>query len=88
MQDLKGCLGAQQLTNLQKSLNTLFQLDDSSQNRVRMSYAKSFNEQMLICTYVSAAAFIIALFTLSRHPPSVAEHQARKSALEKKSETP
>jgi hypothetical protein len=84
--DLSESLSATQLENLQQSLSTISSLDLSQQAAVAMVFSNSFNEQMRVCTYLSAVAVIVALFTWQRNPASVAENKARQatSAAENK----
>jgi hypothetical protein len=66
---------------LQQSLSTISNLDLSQQAAVATVFSNSFNEQMRICTYLSAVAVIVALFTWQRNPVSVAENKARQAAI-------
>jgi hypothetical protein len=53
----------------------------SQQAAVATVFSNSFNEEMRVCTYLSAVGVIVALFTWQRNPASVAENKARQAAL-------
>ena len=44
-------------------------------------YSDAFNEQMRICTYVSAVALLAALSTYQKNPPSVAAMREKQTAV-------
>jgi hypothetical protein len=79
--NLSEALNVTQLKNLQQSLSTLSSLDLSQQAAVAVVFSNAFNEQMRVCTYSSAVALIVALFTWQRNPASVLENKARQLAL-------
>jgi hypothetical protein len=79
--NLAEALSVTQLKNLQQSLSTLSSLELSQQAAVAIVFSNSFNEQMRICTYSSALALIVALFTWKRNPACVVECKAKQLAL-------
>lgn len=79
--DLKNIIDPQQLAGLQKSLNTLDQLEKSKQRQVRHVFAEAFNKEMRVCMYVSTAAFVLSFLTLSRHATSVTEHRKNQQEM-------
>jgi hypothetical protein len=68
------------LHNLQQSLATIADLPPQEQAAVVKVYAQSFNDQMRICTYVSAFGVLAALFTFQRHPIDIATVKRRQEA--------
>lgn len=63
------------LLNLKTFLNSMASLTPSEQTAIATVYTESFNQQMRICTYLSAACIIAALGTFQRSPASVAARQ-------------
>ena len=78
--DLPGILSPTQLTNLQQSITTIFDLEPQQQVKVAEAFADSFNKQMRFCMYLSAVAVVVALFTLQKNPASVADAESEQSA--------
>ena len=79
--ELSGILDNVQLRNLKQSLNTIGSLDPSEQAAVSTVYAKSFNQQMRFCTYLSAACVVAALGTFSKTPASVKAAREKQDAI-------
>lgn len=69
--DLSDILTPSQLQAIQQSLTTIGTLTESQQAAVANVFAESFNQQMRVCTYISAATFVAALLTWQKNPPSV-----------------
>jgi hypothetical protein len=65
---LSGSLSASELKNLQQSLSTLSSLKPEQQFAVGNVFASSFNDQMRVCTYISAFTVLAALGTLQKTP--------------------
>ena len=84
--DLKNVIDPQQLAGLQRSLNTLDQLEKSKQRQVRHVFAEAFNKEMRVCMYVSIAAFVLSFLTLSRHATSVAAHRKKQQEMGRRQE--
>lgn len=79
--DLPGILSPTQLSNLQQSITTIFDLEPKQQIRVAQVFAKSFNNEMRLCMYLSVAALVVALLTWQKKPASSAYDKSHPSAL-------
>jgi hypothetical protein len=73
--DLPNSLSPTQLSNLQQSITTIYDLDLQQQAEVAKVFASSFNQQMRICTYLSAVALVVAIFTWQKNPANVEDSQ-------------
>lgn len=71
-------LNPTQLLNLETFLSSIASLTPSEQAAVATVYTESFNQQMRVCTYLSAACIIAALGTFQRSPASVAARQDKE----------
>ena len=78
---LAGDLDPARIKSLEQSLNTISTLSPANQSRVVQLYSDAFNEQMRICTYVSAAALLAAFATYQKNPPSVAAMREKQAAV-------
>ena len=79
--NLAGVLDPAQLRNIEQSLSTILRLNLSDRAVVGKVYAESFNEQMRLCTFLSAACVVASLGTLLRNPPSVAAAKEKQDAV-------
>ena len=79
--DLSGTLTDDQIGALEKSLNTLKDLNLSEQGLVAQVYADSFNDQMRICTYLSILGLLAAIATYQKTPASVAAMKEKQQAV-------
>lgn len=68
--DLPGILSPTQLSSLQQSITTIFDLEPQQQIRVAEVFAKSFNNEMRLCMYLSVVALVVALLTWQKNPTS------------------
>ena len=75
---LSGSLTPAALHNLQQSLSTISDLPPEQQLEVVEVYAKSFNQQMRIATYVSAFCVIAALCTWQKNPVDIGAARERE----------
>ncbi|KAL4971259.1 major facilitator superfamily domain-containing protein [Aspergillus desertorum] len=66
--DLQGILSGLQIDALQSSPKIIDSLNASQAAAVRQAYSDAFSQSLRICVYMSAAAFVAALFTWQRHP--------------------
>lgn len=82
---LATALDPARLKDLEQSLNTIVTLSPADQRLVARLYAYAFNEQMRICTYISAAALLAAIATYQKHPASVAAMREKQNAMVAKS---
>jgi hypothetical protein len=80
--DLSGTLSPTQVSNLQQSITTIFDLDPREQVKVAGVFANSFKTQMRICMYLSAAALVAALFTWQKNPASVADSKSQPDTVD------
>ena len=78
--DLPGILTPTQLTSLHQSITTIFDLEPQQQFKVAEAFADSFNKQMRVCMYLSAAAVIVALFTWQKNPVGIGDAESHQSA--------
>jgi hypothetical protein len=78
--DLPGILTPTQLTSLHQSITTIFDLEPQQQFKVAEAFADSFNKQMRVCMYLSAAAVIVALFTWQKNPVGIEDAESHQSA--------
>lgn len=79
--DLSGTLTDSQIRSLERSLDTLKDLNFSEQGLVAQVYAESFNAQMRICIYLSVVGLVAALATYQRIPPSIAAMREKQKAV-------
>ena len=75
---LVSVLDATELSNLQRSLSTVEDLQLEQQGAVGKVYSEAFNQQMRICTYVSVLCLLASVATFSRHPASIEDAKARQ----------
>ncbi|KAL8699912.1 MAG: hypothetical protein Q9201_005739 [Fulgogasparrea decipioides] len=80
---LSGVLDAAKIKSLKQSLDTMSDLSPVNQGLVAQVYKNSFNEQMRICTYLSAAALLAAIATYQKHPASVQAMRDKQTAMTK-----
>ncbi|KAL8730918.1 MAG: hypothetical protein Q9181_004490 [Wetmoreana brouardii] len=83
--NLAGVLDAAKIKSLKQSLDTMSDLSPVNQGLVVKVYKNSFNEQMRICTYLSAAALLAAIATYQRHPASVQAMRNKQTAMTEES---
>jgi hypothetical protein len=86
--DLADTLSPIQLSNLQQSITTIFDLEPQQQANVAEVFADSFNKQLRVCMYLSAAALVVAIFSWQKNPASVDDTQLQPSALAETREVP
>ena len=79
--DLQGILTPSQLTYLRQNLSEIDDLDPGQQLAVVLSIARSFDDQLRICTYLAAACVVVSLFTFSRHPTDLLKRKELGDAL-------
>ena len=79
--DLGSVLDAEQIHGLRQSLNVVSSFSEQQQEAVRGTFAKSFNDQLRICTYVSAACWVIAWGAWSRTPVDLVKRKEAHDAL-------
>lgn len=77
---LAGVLEPAKIKSLEQSLNTISDLSPANRGLVAQMYTISFNDQMRICTYLSAAA-LAASATYQEHPASVKAVRDRQNAM-------
>ena len=77
---LTGILDPAQIKSLEQALDSISVLNPASQALVERIYTDAFNEQMRICTYVSAAALLAAILTYQKNPPAVAARKKNQNA--------
>lgn len=82
---LAGVLDPGRIKSLEQSLSTISTLSPANRGLVAQLYTDAFNEQMRICTYLSAAALLAAVATYQKNPASVAAMRAKQNAMAKKS---
>ena len=82
---LAGVLDPARIKSLEQSLNTISTLSPANQGFVAQIYTDAFNEQMRICTYLSAAALLAAVTTYQRNPASVAAMREKQNAVAEES---
>lgn len=75
---LAGVVAPVGIKAIQQSVNAVAALSPANQGLVTEAYSDAFNEQMRICTYLSAAAFVISLATYQKTPPSIAAMRERQ----------
>lgn len=80
--ELVDILTPAQLRNLEQSLTTILRLNAADRAAVAVVYAASFNSQMRICTYLSAAGIVAAMGTFLKKPASIAT--AKEKEMEKR----
>ncbi|KAI5295855.1 hypothetical protein KEM52_006698 [Ascosphaera acerosa] len=68
---LKGMVSDDMLSNLQHTLLAAVDLPPAQQLVVRRVFAKSFQQNMLICMVVTAGALLLGLLTYQAEPPSL-----------------
>lgn len=73
------------IKSLEQSLSTISTLSPANQGLVAQLYTDAFNEQMRICTYLSAAALFAALATYQKNPASVAARRVKQNAMARES---
>ena len=67
--------------SLEQSLKNISTLTTDDQALVAQMYKDAFNEQMRICTYLSAVALVAALATYLKNPASVAAKKERQDVV-------
>ncbi|KAL9103460.1 MAG: hypothetical protein Q9163_001488 [Psora crenata] len=77
---LAGALDPPRIKSLQQSLSTISTLSPANQGLVAQLFSEAFNDQMRICTYLSAATLLAAIATYQKNPPSVAAMKERQNA--------
>ncbi|KAL8719830.1 MAG: hypothetical protein Q9225_003208 [Loekoesia sp. 1 TL-2023] len=82
---LVGVLDAAKIKSLEQSLNTISDLSPANQGLVAQMYTNAFNDQMRICTYLSAAALLAAIATYQKHPASVQAMRDKQNAMAEES---
>lgn len=82
---LTGVLDPGRIKSLEQSLSTISTLSPANRDLVAQLYTDAFNEQMRICTYLSAAALLAAVATYQKNPASVAAMRAKQNAMAEKS---
>ena len=70
-----------QIKSLEQSLNNIATLSPVNQGLVAQMYTDAFNEQMRICTYISATALLAAIATYQKTPASVAAMREKQNAM-------
>jgi ABC-type uncharacterized transport system permease subunit len=75
---LGGSLTPTALHSLEQSLTTISDLPPDQQQKVIDVYSTSFNEQMRICTYVSAFCVIAAICTFRKNPVNIEAARERE----------
>ena len=78
---LAGVLDPARIKSLEQSLNNISTLSPVNQSLVVQMYSDAFNEQMRICTYVSAVALLAAFATYQKNPASVAAMREKQTAV-------
>ena len=73
------------IKSLEQSLKNISTLTIADQGLVAQMYKDAFNEQMRICTYLSAVALLAALGTYQKNPASVAAMRERQNLITKES---
>jgi hypothetical protein len=84
---LGGSLSSTALHNLQQSLSTIANLPPEEQAAVVKVYAQSFNDQLRICTYVSAFGVVAALCTYQRNPVDIAAVKQKQEMIQEEKES-
>ena len=79
--DLSSLLTAQQVYALRQSLNALPSFSEEQQEAVRTTFARSFNDQLRICTYVSAVCWVVVLASWSRSPVDLTKRKEAHDAM-------
>ena len=82
---LAGVLDPARIKSLEQSLNNISTLSPANQGLVAQMYTDAFNEQMRICTYLSAAAVLAAITTYQKNPASVAAMREKQNATAEES---
>ncbi|KAL8653431.1 MAG: hypothetical protein Q9226_003849 [Calogaya cf. arnoldii] len=77
--NLAGVMPPVGIEAIQQSVNAVAALSPANQGLVAKAYSDAFNEQMRICTYLSAAAFVTSLATYQKNPPSIAAMRERQT---------
>ena len=78
---LAGVQDPAQIKGLEQSLSSIATLSGPDYAMVAQIYTDSFNTQMRICTYLSAATVIAALCTYQKKPASVAAMKEKQAAV-------
>ena len=73
------------IKSLEQSLKNISTLTIADQDLVAQLYKDAFNEQMRVCTYLSAVALLAALATYQKNPASVAAMKERQNLVMEKS---
>ena len=76
---LNGVLDSVQIKSLEQAFNTISTLSPTAQNLVADLYTNAFNEQMRICTYLSAVALLAAISTYQKNPAPVAAMKEKRN---------
>lgn len=78
---LAGVLDPGRIKSLEQSLKNISTLSPANQSLVVQIYSDAFNEQMRICTYISAVALLAAIATYQKNPASVAAMRDKQTAV-------
>ncbi len=85
--DLAGVLDGAQLRALERSMSTMRRLGSSERAAVATVFAKAFNEQMRVCTYLSVAGLLASAGTFLRNPPSIAAAKEKEDVPPRQSDS-
>ncbi|KAL6715374.1 hypothetical protein ACLMJK_007640 [Lecanora helva] len=80
-QDLSSILEPQQIQALRQSLNVLPTFSQQQQEAVRETFAKSFDEQLRVCTYLAAVCWVVVWGAWSKTPVDLAKRKEAYDAL-------
>lgn len=79
--DLLSVLSPAEIETLQRSLETISNLQPSQKIAVAKAFADSFNDQMRLCLGVCAASVLVAISTWQRNPATLEENRNKQKEL-------
>lgn len=82
--DLTGIVTPSQLKDFFASPIAGYQWTLNQQAYVRVSETGTFNVEMRVCTYISAACLVASLFTYQKVPPTMLERKRQLEAMYRK----
>lgn len=85
--DLAGVLDGAQLGALERSLSTMRRFSSSERAAVATVFARAFNQQMRVCTYLSVAGVLASAGTFLRNPPSIAAAREKEDLHPRQSDS-